>query len=303
MSAAKTQCSTPEGPVRVWRSDRPVRLEQFLQEQIPDASRDSVRRALAAGACRVDGMPRPWGYHVAAGAEIVLDASARISRIPPENLPLEILYEDEELIAVNKPSGMLVHPTTRERTGTAANALRGLGLRDVHFLHRLDRGTSGVLLAAKHLPKGSPWARLFASRAVEKQYLAVVAGPVTWEEQTVDAPIGRDPDRTPPWNVDASGAFAQTHFRVLERAGGQVFLAANPVTGRTNQIRIHCAAIGLPILGDTVYGGGAADRLLLHAWRLSFPGEDGQERTISAPAPAECRPPGLPLAWPPEWPL
>lgn len=285
MSAAKTQCSTPEGPSLVWRAESEVRLEVFLLREIPDASRDSIRRALAAGACQVDGVPRPWGYRVAAGQEIALGPGVRISRIPAESIPLEILFEDEDLIAVNKPSGMLVHPTGRERTGTVANALRGLGHREAHFLHRLDRGTSGVLLAAKRLPPHSPLARLFETRSVEKQYLAVVAAPVSWDEQTVTLPIGRDPDRAPQWNTDPAGASAETRLRVLSRAGGQVLLEANPVTGRTNQIRIHCAALGHPILGDASYGGAPHSRLLLHAWRLVVPDLSGTRQTITAPPP------------------
>ncbi len=254
---------------------------------MPDASRESLRRVLAAGACRVDGVVRPWGYRLVPGAVVTVDPEVRISEVVPESIPVEILYEDDDLIAVNKPPGMLVHPTTRVRTGTMANALRGAGYRDIHFLHRLDRETSGVLVAAKHLPRGSPLARMFAERDVAKRYLAMTAGPVEWVERTVSLPIGRDPDRMPQWNVQADGALAETHFRLLHRGAGGDLLEAMPVTGRTNQIRIHTAAIGHPLLGDSAYGGAPAARLFLHAWTLEIPTPEEGRRLIVAPVPEE----------------
>ena len=257
--------------------------EIFLLDCLPNASRESIRRALAAGACRVDSVVRPLGFRLTAGSVVTLDPAARITEVCPESIPLEILYEDHELIAINKPSGMLVHPTGRERSGTVANALRGRGFLSAHILHRLDRETSGVLLAAKALPRHSPLASLFASREVEKRYLAVVAGPVPWEETTVNFSIGRDPDRRPHWDISDDGALAETHLRVLARQESTVLIEAAPVTGRTNQIRIHCAAIGHPVLGDTLYGGPPATRLLLHAWTLTIPGP----LRITAPPPPE----------------
>ena len=286
-AAAKIQCNTAEGQVRIWRVETPCRLELFLLDCLPNASRESIRRALAAGACEVDSVVRPMGFRLTAGAVVCLDPGARITEVCPESIPLSILYEDGDLIAINKPSGMLVHPTGRERTGTVANALRGMGHLTAHFLHRLDRDTSGVLLAAKSLPRHSPLARLFASREVEKRYLAVCAEPVPWEEKVLTFPIGRDPERRPQWNVLATGAAAETRLRVLSRQESTVLLEAEPVTGRTNQIRIHCAAAGHPLLGDTVYGGPSARRLMLHAWTLTLPELPGGALTITAPSPPE----------------
>ena len=271
--------------------ETPARLEIFLQTCLPDASRQSLRRVLAAGSCRVDGVARPWGYRLTAGAVVALDLEARISEVIPEAIPVEILYEDDELIAVNKPPGMLVHPTSRVRTGTMGNALRGAGYRDVHFLHRLDRETSGVLVAAKQLHRGSPLVRMFPGREVAKRYLAMTAVPVPWEEKTVDLPIGRDPARMPQWNVSDGGAVSETRFRLLRRTGAGDLLEAVPLTGRTNQIRIHCAAIGHPLRGDTSYGGPPADRLYLHAWTLEIPTPEGGRRLIVAPVPPEFPPP------------
>src|SRR5688572_23403653 len=124
-AAAKIQCNTAEGSARVWRVETPHRLELFLLARLPDASRDSIRRALAAGACQVDSVVRPFGFRVVPGSIVTLDPGTRITEVCPESIPLEILYEDGELIAINKPSGMLVHPTARIRSGTVVNALRG----------------------------------------------------------------------------------------------------------------------------------------------------------------------------------
>jgi len=286
-AAAKIQCNTAEGQARIWRVQTPARLEHFLLDCMPNASRESLRRALAAGACQVDSVVRPLGFRLAAGSIVSLDPGARITEVCPETIPISVLYEDAELIAVNKPSGMLVHPTGRERTGTVANALRGMGHLSVHILHRLDRDTSGVLLSAKRLARHSPWAGIFAAREVEKRYLAVTAGPAPWDEITVTLPIGRDPDRRPQWNVAADGAPAETRLRVLSRDGRTVLLEAEPVTGRTNQIRIHCAAAGHPLLGDMVYGGPPSSRLMLHAWTLKIPMLSGGAQKIVAPPPPE----------------
>lgn len=293
-SAAKTQCSTAEASTRIWHVETPARLEIFLQNCMPDASRQSLRRALAAGACQVDGVARPWGYRLTAGMVVSLDAEARISEVVPEDIPVEILYEDDDLIAVNKPSGMLVHPTSQVRIGTMANALRGAGYREVHFLHRLDRDTSGVLVAAKQLHRGSPLVRMFPEREVAKRYLAMTAGPVPWTERTVELPIGRDPARMPQWNVSDGGAASETRFRLLHRSAAGDLLEAVPVTGRTNQIRIHSAAIGHPLLGDTAYGGPPAGRLFLHAWTLEIPAPPDGRRLFVAPIPPGFPPP---TAW------
>ena len=144
-------------------------------------------------------------------------------------------------------------------------------------------------MAAKRLAKRSPLAKMFAARRVEKRYLAAVAGPVEWEQITVTEPIGREEGRRPQWNVSPAGAEAETRLRVRGRGPAGVLLEAEPVTGRTNQIRIHCAAIGHPLAGDTNYGGRAEDRLLLHAWILVFPLADGRAQTVTAPMPAEFR--------------
>ena len=285
-SAAKPHFNTPEGPDRVWRVAEGGRVEEILLARLGDASRESVRRALAAGACAVDGVRRHYGFRVEAGAELTLAGWARITEVRGEEIALRVLYEDDDLIAIDKPAGMLAHPTSRERTGTVINALKGMGYREAFALHRLDRGTSGVLLAAKRGARGAGFTRLFETRRMEKRYLAVLTGAVAWETRVVEAPVGRDGARRPAWNVLEGGAAAETRLRVLERGADWTLVEAEPVTGRTNQIRIHCAWIGAPLRGDEGYGGAAADRLYLHAARLAFERGDGKRVEIEAERPA-----------------
>lgn len=285
-SAANPHFNTEGGESRVWRALEGARLEEFLLARLGDASRESVRRALAAGACAVNGVRRHYGYRVEAGAAVELAGWARITEVRAEAIELRVLYEDDELIAIDKPAGMLAHPTSRERTGTVINALKGMGYREAFALHRLDRGTSGVLLAAKRGARGTGLTRLFETRQAEKRYLAVLTGAVEWEARVVEAAIGRDGERRPPWNVMEGGARAETRLRVLERGVDWTLVEAEPVTGRTNQIRIHCAWIGAPIRGDEAYGGGAGDRLYLHAARLAFVRPDGVRVEIGADRPA-----------------
>lgn len=281
-AAANQHCNTPDPPHRCWRVREAERLERFLADQLPDASRGAIRKELGLGAATVDGVVRHLGYRLRGGEEVIWSPAAPLPTVPAESGPLEVLYEDDLYIAVNKQSGMLSHPTAQVRTGTVLNRLLGLGHREVHLLHRLDRGTSGVLLAAKRRTSGSA---IFTRGEVRKRYLAVVAPGVSWRRRLVDLPVGRVRGRAPAWNVDPNGASARTRLGVLARLQRATLLEAVPLTGRTNQIRIHCAAIGLPLAGDTPYGGAAASRLYLHAWTLAFFLPDGTPQTIHAPPP------------------
>jgi 23S rRNA pseudouridine1911/1915/1917 synthase len=278
-TAANTQFNTAAGEDRVWRAAAGGRLEEIVREWAPLASRGSVRRALAEGLCEVEGVRRHWGFRVGAGMEIRLAGRARMTEVGPEELGLVVLYEDAELIAIDKPAGMLAHPTSRERRGTVVNGLLGMGYGEARLLHRLDRETSGVLVAGKGKTALSG---MFEAREVEKRYLAVAAGEAEWEELTVRLPVGREETREPKWNVSEGGAAAETRLRVVWRRGGRTLLEAEPVTGRTNQIRIHCAAVGLPLVGDVRYGGPAAGRVYLHALEVTIPVAGGERRRIVA---------------------
>lgn len=244
------------------------RLDEFLYAELPEVSRHGIRRLIALGFVTVDGEARTAGYQLESGGRVrVPDGLERFS-VAAEELVLTVLFEDESIIAIDKPSGMLAHPTSRERTGTAVNALMGrLGGARPHLLHRLDRGTSGVLLAAKTEEAAREIGALFESRQIAKRYLALVAAEPDWTQRDVDAPIERyDDGRTPKWNTGSDGSAALTR---LTKVRGRL-IQAEPWTGRTNQIRIHCASLGLPIVGDVAYGGPPAERLQLHAFELEF---------------------------------
>lgn len=190
----------------------------------------------------------------------------------PEPIALDILFEDDHLLVVNKPAGMLVHPSVRERSGTLMNGLlhHAPHAEAIRLPHRLDRHTSGLMVVTKTARAVHSIALQFLHRTVEKRYLALVAGIVEPDEQIVDAPIGRDRLARPQWGVREEGRAAQSRLEVLRRGVDRTLLALTPITGRTNQLRIHCLHIGHPIFGDIIYGGPPAPRLCLHAERLGF---------------------------------
>jgi 23S rRNA pseudouridine1911/1915/1917 synthase len=190
----------------------------------------------------------------------------------PEPLPLDILFEDEQLLVVNKPSGMLVHPSVRERTGTLMNGLlhHAPQAEAIRLPHRLDRDTSGLMVVTKTARAVHSIALQFLHRTVEKHYTALVSGIVAQDEQLIDAPIGRDRLARPQWGVREEGRAAQSRVNVLQRFADRTLLSLTPITGRTNQLRIHCLHIGHPIFGDVLYSGPPAPRLCLHAELLAF---------------------------------
>jgi 23S rRNA pseudouridine1911/1915/1917 synthase len=278
----KTMCERVE--IEVPAGTGKTRLEDFLFEKFPGLSRMYLRGIVRDEKCEVNGRLENVGYRLRGGdfLEIELDLE-RQNSMRPEDVPLDIVYEDEYLAVVNKPAGMLVHPTNRDKNGTLLNALvfhlnakngsRNGGSIPPSFVrpglvHRLDKQTSGLIVIAKSVRVHQSLARQFQKKFVDKRYLALVEGNVD-EERTVDMPIGRFPDQKQ-WDVKPGGKHAETRIRVLERHRDSTLLELEPVTGRTNQLRIHCAAIGHPIVGDVTRGGRSFPRLCLHAWKLTF---------------------------------
>ena len=268
------------------------RLDDFLADRVPFVSRMHLRSSIRSGAVLVDGRQAPPGLRLHAGAQIDarLDPKAP-SSMAPESIPVEVIYEDEHVAVVVKPAGMLVHPTRGVKSGTLANALSGRwnrpGERVVRpvFVHRLDKLTSGLMAVAKSREAGAKLSRAFATGQVEKRYSALLRGVPAHDELVIDAPIARVSEESPQWRTAADGKPARTRLHVVEASGGVSLVELSPLTGRTNQLRIHCASIGHPILGDEAYGGGAAARLFLHADRLAFPDPGGGPRLeLSAPS-------------------
>jgi 23S rRNA pseudouridine1911/1915/1917 synthase len=268
-----------------------ARLDRFVAELAAVATRSQAKRLIDAGRVRVDGIVRKSSFPLRAGAEVVVELfDAPATAIVPEPLPLAVLYEDADLLAVDKPPGLVVHPAPGWRRGTLVNALaHRLGaLADVGaadrpgIVHRLDRDTSGVILVAKTAAAHRHLARQFRERQVDKRYLAVVRGGVSAPSGVVDRPIGRHAHERKRMSVHSPrGRPAVTRWTVLERFPGATLLRVHPETGRTHQIRVHLAAIGHPVVGDPVYGvrrRGGADagplatfpRQALHAAEIRF---------------------------------
>ncbi len=201
----------------------------------------------------------------------------RASAMQPEDRPVEVVFEDHHIIVVNKPAGVLVHPTHREKNGTLLNAVtfhlnkrgNGNGFIRPGLVHRLDKDTSGLLVIAKTPRAHRILAEHFKRKLVDKRYLALVEGVMTDDEGTIEAPIGRYAELKY-WNVKHDGKMSTTRFWVRSRGDGITLLELEPVTGRTNQLRIHCQHSGHPIVGDVQRGGRKFSRLCLHACRLDF---------------------------------
>ena len=275
-----------------------------------------IAMLLDEGACRVNQGAAVAGYHLSAGDVVEMAFDRAIpTAMSPEPIPLEVIHEDAHLLVVVKPRGILVHPTRGVKTGTLLNALAfhlnrfnleegGPGLdSNTEFseaqpvirpglVHRLDRATSGLMVIAKTQRALTILSRHFNRRLVRKRYIALVHGDVAEDSFEVVSPIGRDADRRPRWGVMEDGRHAHTRIKVLQRSDEVTLVELEPVTGRTNQLRIHCASVGHPVVGDDLYGGcgmresqiapslesstsagepeESGSRLCLHAWHLAF---------------------------------
>lgn len=292
------------------------RLDRWLAERLPAHSRAAIQRWIADGQVVGRGRPLKASYRVSAGDVLtVAIPPTEDYAVEPEPIPLEILYEDDDLLAINKPAGMVVHPAAGNWRGTLVNAilyhcptLAGVG--GVHrpgIVHRLDKDTSGVILAAKNDAAQRALQAQFKARDVHKTYLALVHGWVSPPRGEINAPIGRDPRNRQRMAVTplAHGRPATTRYEAqsyyeqgaTSRPGTPRYtlLACQPLTGRTHQIRVHLAHIGRPIVGDAIYGGVrrgavACPRQFLHAERIRFRiPASGQEIEVRAPLPDDLR--------------
>jgi 23S rRNA pseudouridine1911/1915/1917 synthase len=264
--------------------------------------RADVQRAIADGAVKVDGVVRPKSYRLRGGESIEADLG-RVLEVRPEPGGVPVRYEDSRLAVVSKPAGMVTHPTASRRSGTLVNRLLGMdialapagGPDRPGIVHRLDAGTSGLLLVAKDDETHRALVEMLAARKVDRRYQALVRGPVAHDRFTVDAPLGRDRGRVRVRPV--GGVEASTVAEVRRRLPEATLLEVRPRTGRTHQIRVHLASIGNPILGDRAYGGGgdAARRLglgrpFLHAARLALDHPWTRERLeVDEPLPEDLR--------------
>lgn len=248
----------------------PVRIDKYMSSHMEDTSRNRVQCAIREGFVRIGGKPVKSNYIVRPGEVIcfVMPYRRRGVEILPQDIPLDVVYEDDDVLVVNKPAGMVVHPGHGHFEGTLVNALAfRLGIsqgpdgedeRMGILVHRIDKDTSGLLAVAKNDESQLNLARQFFEHSIDRRYQAIVWGDLKEDEGTVDAPLGRDPsDRLRFTVVDdpEKGKKAVTHWRVLQRFGFVTLVECRLETGRTHQIRVHMASLGHPIFGDERYGG------------------------------------------------
>jgi 23S rRNA pseudouridine1911/1915/1917 synthase len=287
------------------------RLDQALAEALPEFSRSRLKRWIEAGMLRVDGrVPRPRDV-VSGGERIVLDAPEE-DAVPPaaEDIALSIAFEDRDVIVVDKPAGLVVHPGAGNPAGTLQNALLARDpklakLPRAGIVHRLDKDTSGLLIVARNEPARTALAASLAAREIHREYHAVCVGVMTAGGK-VDAPIDRHPVDRLRMAVRSSGREAVTHYRVIERYRRHTWVRVTLETGRTHQIRLHLSHAGYPLVGDPVYGrrlaiprGATAElaealrgfrRQALHAAKLRFPHpRDGRMVEVESKLPADLR--------------
>ena len=262
-----------------------LRLDVFLTKNSTKmSSRSFIQRLIESNSVLVNGKKVKAHQKVTAGDEISINLPEEIpvdERIKPEPIPLDILYEDQNLLVVNKPSGMLVHPASGNYCGTLVNALlyHAQHLSDVSsflrpgIVHRLDQETSGVMVVAKDNTTHLNLSRQFEKHLVKKCYVALAEGQIEFDEGLIDAALGRHPKYFDKKKVsfDESAKKAKTFYRVLKRFNAATYVACFPKTGRTHQLRVHLAYLGHPILGDSKYGKKSLfPRLALHAQSLGF---------------------------------
>ena len=284
---------------------RPARADRWATD-LSGLSRSHVQRLITEGRLTVDGQAVRSNAIVGGGTTLEL-------RIPPPRpatpiaqpeIPVDIVYEDDDLLIVDKPAGLVVHPSPGHDAGTLVNALLGrgadlapagiAGVQRPGIVHRLDRDTSGLLMVARTDAAQASLQAQLKARRIKKTYLALVHGSVAAGAGRIEAPVGRDPGRRTRMAVVPSGRASTTGYRVRERFAGWTLLELDLVTGRTHQIRVHLEAIGHPVAGDPIYGTGTSrrgpdglERLFLHAWRLELTSPStGRLIRAEAPLPA-----------------
>ncbi|MBQ4512031.1 MAG: RluA family pseudouridine synthase [Anaerolineaceae bacterium] len=289
-----------------YEGDGAERLDHFLADELSDYSRSRLQSFIKDGRVRVDGeAAKKYGQALVPGQMItVILPEIHESGLVPENIPLDIIYEDEQSIVINKPAGMVVHPAAGHETGTLVHAvlahcddLKGFGgeIRP-GVVHRLDRDTSGIIVMAKNEKAHIFLQEQFKARSINKRYLALVDGAPPTPAGRVEAPIGRDPIRRQQMAIMTAekGREAVTEYRTVQSYVKHTLIEAHPLTGRTHQIRVHMAFLKCPIVGDVLYGRRkqsiALNRHFLHAYRLTIllPGHT-EPMTFEAPLPQELQ--------------
>ena len=265
-------------------NDENKRLDSFLSEITPELSRSKIQNLIKSGSVKINGTIKKPSYILKENDKIDFEIPEQKSlEIKPQDITLDIVYEDENMLVVNKPSGMLTHPTSQERGNTLVNALLykyGQNLSDINgefrrgILHRLDRNTSGLLMAAKNNKAHEFLASQIKNHTVTKRYRAIVKGVIKEDEFEINAPIGRNPNQPHKMMVREDGKPAKTIVKVIERFKDATYIELTLITGRTHQIRVHLKSINHPVYNDTLYGAGQGkvktDEQVLQSYFLRF---------------------------------
>lgn len=292
-------------PIRLDRGDHGLRVDRVLLRHLQDekrVSRNQIQKWIEAGDVLVNGvLPPRAAWRVQAGDDLRVRLTDRPRRERPraEAIPIDVLYEDDDLIAVNKPAGIVVHPSYKNTTGTLMNGLLEYARKwpagsTPALLGRLDKHTSGLVIVTKQAEIHAALQRAMAARRVDKDYLAIVRGKPP-ARGTIDLALDRDPwDRRRITVTDRGGQPSVTRYERMASANGFALVRCRLITGRTHQIRVHLSAKHWPIVGDAVYGDHAAEpefpRQALHSWRIAFrQPKTGRELVIEAPLPGDMR--------------
>ena len=267
---------------RVFECEQPgERLDRFLADRCPDLSRSRIKKLITQGEVTVDGRTPNAGFRLRIGQSVQMRVPDPVpTHMLPQSIPIEVVYEDDDLMVVDKPAGMPVHPGVGHPDSTLVNAILGIspevaavgGTLRPGLVHRLDKDTSGLVVVAKTDAAHASIADQLKSRSVDKVYVALVVGRLDPPEAIIEAPIGRDPDNRKKMAIVEDGRTASTRYRTITSLPGCTYVDVRPKTGRTHQIRVHFAAIGHPVVGDATYGSPdpRVGRQFLHASRIGF---------------------------------
>ncbi len=275
-----------------------LRLDKCVVQQRPSLSRAHVQKLIEEDLVTVNGQAVRSSYIVQPGDRIRVRVPAAGRTLRQEQIPLDIVYEDDQVLVIDKPAGLTVHPAPGHPSGTLVNAILAhipeLAAKDTSsrpgLVHRLDKDTSGLMVIARTAKAQENLVHQFKERTLHKKYIVLVLGRVSPEKGAIEAPVGRHPSQRQRMAVVEGGLPARTEYRVLRYLKGYTLLEASPVTGRTHQIRVHLAAIGHPVAGDKTYGGKSSyvPRQFVHASHLAFSHPDsGQIVEFSSDLPAD----------------
>ncbi len=293
--------------IELWpqREHQLMRLDKYVASQLPDLSRTYLQQLITEGRLLVDGQVRRAAFKMTPGQVVTLSLPPTEDfELEAQDIPLDIIFEDDDILLINKPAGMVVHPAPGHPRDTLVNAVLHhapsisiQGSNRPGIIHRLDKDTSGVMVIAKSNRAQMSLAKQWQERSVIKRYTTLVAGVVEEDSATIDAPIGRNTVNRQQMTTTRSGREAITHFTVVERFEDTTLLDVQIETGRTHQIRVHLAFIGFPVVGDALYGNKVSARIaerlgvqrqFLHASSLGIRVPSSNEhRTFDAPLPAE----------------